>query len=88
MGEKRPNRFRIYDMSGNVWEWVEDCWNENYEGAPSDGSAWLSGKCEIRVLRGGSWNNGGGYARCANRIWVGPDYRDFVIGFRCVRTIS
>jgi formylglycine-generating enzyme required for sulfatase activity len=86
VGEKRPNSFGIYDLSGNVWEWVEDCWNENYEGAPSDGSAWLSGKCGGRVLRGGSWSYYRVVARCAARFRYYPDIRTSLIGFRCART--
>ena len=55
VGSFAPNGFGLYDMHGNVWEWVEDCWNGSYAGAPSDGGAWRSGDCAKRVLRGGSW---------------------------------
>ena len=55
VGSFAPNGFGLYDMHGNVWEWVEDCWNGSYAGAPSDGGAWESGNCAERVLRGGSW---------------------------------
>ena len=55
VGSYPANPWGLYDMHGNVWEWVEDCWHESYEGAPSDGSAWTSGDCSRRVLRGGSW---------------------------------
>ena len=55
VGSFVPNGFGLYDMHGNVWEWVEDCWNGSYAGAPSDGGAWESGNCAGRVLRGGSW---------------------------------
>ena len=54
-GSFGSNRFGLYDMMGNVWEWVSDCWNENYADAPNDGSAWQSGDCGKRVIRGGSW---------------------------------
>src|SRR5262245_22588978 len=50
-----PNPWGLYQVHGNVYEWVQDCWNRNYEGAPSDGSAWLTGDCARRVMRGGSW---------------------------------
>ena len=52
-----PNAWGLYDMHGNVWEWVQDCWNDTYRGAPSDGSAWTTGNWIRRVLRGGSWND-------------------------------
>jgi Sulfatase-modifying factor enzyme 1/FG-GAP repeat len=60
VGSFQPNPFGLYDTAGNVWEWVEDCWHENYKGAPTDGSAWLElygGDCGQRVMRGGSWSN-------------------------------
>ena len=56
VGSFAANAFGLHDVHGNVWEWVEDCWNGNYAGAPSDGSAWESGNCDGRVLRGGSWS--------------------------------
>ena len=62
-------------MHGNVWEWVEDCWNESYKGAPSDGSAWTSGDCSRRVLRGGSWGNEPGILRSAVRSRYDSDVR-------------
>ena len=55
VGSFSANAYGVHDMHGNVWEWVEDCWNDSYAGAPSDGSAWRRGDCERRVLRGGSW---------------------------------
>ena len=57
VGSYAPNRFGLYDMHGNVWEWVQDCWNGSYVGAPNTGQAWLSGNCSRRVLRGGSWSS-------------------------------
>jgi len=71
-----------------VLEWVEDCWNETYQGAPSDGSAWQSGDCRRRVLRGGSWVSGPEDLRSAIRGRVYTDVRDYVIGFRVARTLS
>ncbi|MCG8036133.1 MAG: formylglycine-generating enzyme family protein [Candidatus Thiodiazotropha taylori] len=55
VGLKKANAYGLYDMTGNVAEWVQDCYNSNYKGAPKDGSAWLEGSCHIRMLRGGSW---------------------------------
>ena len=86
MGSFRANAFELYDVSGNVWEWTQDCWNGNYEKAPSDGSAWETGECDWRVLRGGGWNIIPGNLRSANR---GRDNRvngDIGVGFRLART--
>ena len=77
------NRFGISDMHGNVWEWCQDHWHENYKGAPKDGSAWLSSDgSKIRVFRGGSWDNDPRYCRSAYRVRSFPDDRDDLIGFR------
>ena len=84
VGQKKPNPFGLYDMHGNVWEWVEDHSHKNYVGAPTDGSAWLTDDDRAaRVLRGGSWlfNN---YLRSANRINLVPGNRNLNIGFRVV----
>ena len=77
------NAFGLSDMHGNVWEWCEDHWHDNYEGAPTDGSAWLSeDKAFDRVLRGGSWFYLPRFCRSAGRDGYDPDYRNFNIGFR------
>jgi formylglycine-generating enzyme required for sulfatase activity len=79
------NAWGLHDMHGNVWEWVEDCWHENYAGAPDDGSAWGEedgGVCSVRVLRGGSWDFSQGYARSADRFSNLPDFRNGNFGFR------
>lgn len=55
VGQRKPNAFGLHDLYGNVWEWTEDCWHEDYADAPSDGSAWLTGDCSQRVARGGTW---------------------------------
>ena len=82
------NAFGLYDMHGNVWEWTQDCWNGSYKGAPGDGSAWLSGECGRRVLRGGSWYDNPKFLRSANRNWSTPDNRTFYHGFRLARTLD
>lgn len=90
VGSKKPNELGFYDMSGNVFEWVEDCWHNNYLGAPTDGSAWLeadSGKCGQRVLRGGSWNIGQVDLRASLRFRDSADVRLNYIGFRLVQDI-
>ncbi len=70
VGEKEPNAFGLYDMHGNVWEWLEDVWHSNYEGAPLDGSAWMSGgTSDAHPLRGGSWDYNDDWLRCASRSW-------------------
>jgi len=67
VGSFKPNPFGLYDVHGNVWEWLEDKWHSDYSGAPSDGSAWVSGDSNSHLLRGGSWSSDDNYLRCANR---------------------
>ena len=86
-GSFRPNVFGLYDVLGNVWEWVQDCWNGNYAGAPSDGRAWEGGDCSRRVLRGGSWLDEPWLLRSANRSWNTAGNRDFSFGFRIARSL-
>ncbi len=91
VGSFSPNRFGVYDMHGNVWEWVEDCWNktnDTYRGAPADGSPRTTGKCSFRELRGGSWKGGPTNMRSANRHPVGTYLRNPHIGFRVARTLT
>ena len=80
---KQPNAWGLYDMSGNVWEWVEDSYHENYNGAPVDGSA-LQGDGALRVPRGGSWSY---LQRAAKRGGSDPKFRFGTIGFRLARTL-
>ena len=87
VGSKGGNAFGLHDMHGNVWEWVEDCWNGDYSGAPTDGSARTSGDCSRRVLRGGSWSIGPGNLRAANRSRINTGLRYYVFGFRVARTL-
>jgi formylglycine-generating enzyme required for sulfatase activity len=82
------NPWGLRDMHGNVWEWVEDCWNESYAGAPKDGVAWTTGDCGRRVLRGGSWRNLPQHLRSANRDRYRAGIRSSNTGFRVFRTLS
>jgi formylglycine-generating enzyme required for sulfatase activity len=86
VGTYQPNSFGLHDMLGNVWEWIADCWNHNYSGAPTDGSAWIAGDCSFRSLRGGSWGDGPGGVRAAFRNGAGTDYGSTEAGFRVART--
>lgn len=85
-GSFPPNPFGLYDMHGNAWEWVQDCWHRNYEGAPDDGSAWTTGSCVDRVMRGGSWNCSSSTIRAAEREVHDLSGRYAVTGFRVART--
>jgi serine/threonine-protein kinase len=83
-----PNDFGIHDMAGNVREWVRDCWNDNYLGAPDDGSAWMSGDCSRPVLRGGSWARTERMVRAANRTRPSGAFNDTETGFRPARDLE
>jgi formylglycine-generating enzyme required for sulfatase activity/class 3 adenylate cyclase len=82
VGSFKPNPFGLYDMGGAVDQWVEDCWHKNYQGAPSDGSAWVEGDCSSHVLRSGSWKNDARYVRSANRDNYDTNVRYPTHGFR------
>ena len=88
VGQKRANELGLHDMSGNVWEWVQDCWNNNYVDAPKDGRAWERGNCRKRVLRGGSWNSSPGDLRAAIRGGRSTGDRYDFTGFRLARTLT
>jgi formylglycine-generating enzyme required for sulfatase activity len=79
---KKANAWGLYDMSGNVWEWVQDCYHEDYKGAPVDGSARFFYICNARVLRGGSWDSLARYNRAAYRGIYTPDTTNYLNGFR------
>lgn len=83
-----PNPFGLYDMHGNVWEWVEDCWHQDYDDAPTDGSAWLgtAGNCQYHVMRGGTWHGMVSYMRSAYRFRYPQQTRTGGLGFRLARS--
>jgi formylglycine-generating enzyme required for sulfatase activity len=83
VGSFQPNQFGLYDMIGNVWEWVADKYHKNYNRAPEDGSVWENGE-EYRVLRGGSWNSVPNLCRAAFRFRNFPEYQNFIVGIRIV----
>ncbi len=82
VGRYRANAFELHDTVGNVWEWAADCWVEDYQGAPADGTAWNRGPCDGRLLRGGFWYYGPNFNRAAERTGVATAERFFDVGFR------
>ncbi|BAO30623.1 hypothetical protein SUTH_02844 [Sulfuritalea hydrogenivorans sk43H] len=87
VASKQANAWGLYDMSGNVSEWTQDCWNVNYNGAPSDGSPWMTGNCAMRVVRGGAWALLALYARPTNRMNLYTTSRGGHFGFRPARML-
>ncbi|WP_408370674.1 formylglycine-generating enzyme family protein [Paraburkholderia aspalathi] len=87
-GSFAPNPVGLYDMNGSVWEWVADCWHNSYQGAPADGHAWDSPTCDMRVIRGGSWREGGGYMLSATRFKYSASVRQSQDGFRVVKDLK
>ncbi len=89
VGLKKPNQFGLHDMIGNIAEWTEDCWQSTYLNAPADGSAWLSGNCSLRVLRGGSWGDSPQNLQTTVRDGTHPSYYRFSSsGFRVARDLE
>jgi formylglycine-generating enzyme required for sulfatase activity len=89
VGSFAPNAFGLSDMHGNVWEWVEDCYHDNYHGAPTDSAAWTAGgDCSRRVGRGGSWSYAPRFLRSALRSGIPSDLRGTDLGFRIGRTLT
>ena len=91
IGSFRPNPFGLYDTAGNVIEWIQDCWHDNYNGAPVDGSAWEQtggGDCGRRGLRGGHWRVAQDFMRSSFRMWNRPTVRRRTPGFRLVRELD
>jgi formylglycine-generating enzyme required for sulfatase activity len=80
VGSFAPNPWGLYDTAGNVWEWVQNCWHKNYEGAPED--------CSYRMLRGGSWFDGPGFVRSADRDGNEPDFWNETLGFRLAQDLD
>lgn len=87
VGSKGANPWGLYDVHGNVWEWVEDCWYDDYQAVPSDGSASTAGDCSMRVLRGGSWGSTAWTLRSANRFAEKFHRSMLSVGFRVARTL-
>ena len=89
VGQLKPNAWGLYDMHGNVWEWVADDWHHNYKTAPNDGRAWIGApRGASRVVRGGSWFNGALGCRAVIRVSFAPDFRDYALGFRLARPVA
>ena len=88
VGSFAANPWGLYDMAGNVGEWVQDCYNADYQQAPGDGSAWTAGDCKYRVVRGGSWSDPAENMGSAYRDSNMPDFRYPTVGFRLIRDIK
>ena len=91
VGTKKANGLGLQDMSGNVWEWVEDCWHDAYQDAPANGAAWLDaneGDCGIRLRRGGAWTDTSMSLHSSLRNWYSADTRSILIGFRLAQDLD
>ena len=86
VGQRQPNAWGLYDMYGNVWEWVQDCWHDDYTNAPPDSRVWGGGDCSLRVLRGGGWANQADYLGSTVRGSYEAKFEDNSNGFRVVLT--
>jgi formylglycine-generating enzyme required for sulfatase activity len=86
VGHYAPNAFGLYDMAGNAWQWIADCWHGDYNGAPTDGSVWTSGDCSGRVVRGGSWFLNPRNLRVAARVRYSVEMS--LVGFRLARSVN
>lgn len=89
VGSYMANAFGLHDTAGNAWEWNEDCWHKSYSGAPIDNRAWTaSGRCNQRIVRGGSWISIARYVRSGNRSKINKDSRIYRNGFRVALTLG
>jgi formylglycine-generating enzyme required for sulfatase activity len=88
VGSFAANPYGLYDTSGSVWEWVADCWHNNYKGAPGDGRAWDEPDCRVRVIRGGSWREGASYMVASTRFKYDASVRHSQNGFRVARSLK
>lgn len=88
VGSFKPNAFGLFDLNGNVWEWVEDTWHDDYHGAPTDGSAWLGSDPNTRVARGGSWRNEAYHLRADFRVERNILVQFDTLGFRVARSLA
>ncbi len=87
VGSFPPNAWGLHDFNGNVWEWTEDCWNPDHEGATRDTRPRVSGECQFRVMRGGSWYYFGRLSRSSYRFKNAAEVKSYNIGFRVVREL-
>jgi formylglycine-generating enzyme required for sulfatase activity len=86
---KKPNSWGLYDMHGNIWEWVEDDWHYGYDGAPGGGQAWIDKpRDSLRVIRGGSWESNEFDCRSSPRFGEKPGNRGFSLGFRLATSVA
>jgi len=83
----RPNPFGLFDMGGNVMEWMEDCWHDSFVRAPDDGSAWNNPGCNRHVIKGGAWSSTPAMARSAFRLSSAAESTDMRVGFRVARDL-
>jgi formylglycine-generating enzyme required for sulfatase activity len=88
VGSFAANPNGLFDVNGSVWEWVSDCWHNNYKNAPPDGNAWNEATCRVRVIRGGSWRDGASYMTSTTRFKYDASVRHSQNGFRVARDMK